>query len=769
LLELQGRQWGLLTDRTLHERTTTMPWPVASYAQAYHRSAVAPLPAWNAHVTATQEQLAGLQLSPKLTLVGVSLRVSPLQTRDADKEIKDVAGILAGGGIGGRPATPREMQYLLTRSFTLGAPPPTDLPATPGGWGPDDLATFTDATVWTKEPGDEVVRVESHVNGRTYTRFVAVLAMHELPTFTMPGSMPPWMQLTDRLNFPVEWSRMSTVPDPASMMNRIRLAGRKLSAQYEHFVTEHDEAPPEDLPEQQKLQAKVATDTASGDLMERRLDSWPRCAVSGKRPEQALARARKVTDLYAKFEIVMEPVRRGSYHVAREFIPGEKLANKGHRRQMSAGKYGTGLPQVTARVGHRQGDLFGRTVGTSGEAALWDMFSAQEGRNDPSGRSRSGVTVAVGGLGAGKSTLIASAAFHAALSGVQTKILDPGGPLGQLADLPALAGYATATNLLAARPGTLSPYRVIAEPRRDHYDTDAEWKSAVAWAGARRELLCMSVLIGLLPPAVAALPETRKVLKGAIRQVPPSPLANPFGVIGLLYKDRSGLREHAAYIAMELASAAKLPQCSLIFPDQAVQPDPVEGDGPMLEVLTLRGNVVPKEGIPRAEWSDEERVGHLLQTLAVFRTTEWDRTLPPNTRSLLAIDEAQVMAELPLGRAHIRTVSHDSRKRDTRLILAAPEPGFAAACGISNRIDNVFAGRMEDEQAAKEALAMMHIAVTPAVVRRMMRLSEDQPGEFIWWDGMGGCEPIQILRPALAVPAMNTTPRAETADALVGA
>ena len=48
-------------------------------------------------------------------------------------------------------------------------------------------------------------------------------------------------------------------------------------------------------------------------------------------------------------------------------------------------------------------------------------------------------------------------------------------------------------------PGVLNTYRVIAEPVREHYDSELDWKVAKDHAGETRRMLTSSVLRSMLP------------------------------------------------------------------------------------------------------------------------------------------------------------------------------------------------------------------------------------------------------------------------------
>jgi hypothetical protein len=58
-------------------------------------------------------------------------------------------------------------------------------------------------------------------------------------------------------------------------------------------------------------------------------------------------------------------------------------------------------------------------------------------------------------------------------------ILDPSGPLSKLCDLPELRPYARPINLLNAQPGILDPYRVVAEPRFEHFAEEEDPERAL--------------------------------------------------------------------------------------------------------------------------------------------------------------------------------------------------------------------------------------------------------------------------------------------------
>src|SRR5256885_14967500 len=105
--------------------------------------------------------------------------------------------------------------------------------------------------------------------------------------------------------------------------------------------------------------------------------------------------------------------------MAREFIPGEPLANTGYLRRMPVKLFAAALPQAASTVGDRRGDLIGRTAGTCRRPVFLDLPFPMEARE------RSGLGAFVAEPGGGKSTLIGALGYLNARRGVQVTLLAP--------------------------------------------------------------------------------------------------------------------------------------------------------------------------------------------------------------------------------------------------------------------------------------------------------------------------------------------------------
>src|SRR4029079_3066898 len=174
---------------------------------------------------------------------------------------------------------------------------------------------------------------------------------------------------------------------------------------------------------------------------------------------KAVERARRLTHLYSRELRISLQHPKNQDWLAREFIPGEPLANTGYLRRMPIKLSRAALRQAASTVGDRRADLIGRTAGTSRRPVFLDLHFPMEVRE------RSGLAVFVAEPGGGKSTLLVALASLAARRGVQVTMLDPSGPLARLCQLPELRPFSRVLNLTGSEQGTLAPYALIPTPQ----------------------------------------------------------------------------------------------------------------------------------------------------------------------------------------------------------------------------------------------------------------------------------------------------------------
>ena len=271
------------------------------------------------------------------------------------------------------------------------------------------------------------------------------------------------------------------------------------------------------------------------------------------------------------------------------------------------------------------------------------------------------------------------------------------GPLAELTRLPELAPFSRHINLLRAEPGILNPYRVVAEPRADHFADEDEperaWRRERSLAAATRRRLVLDVLTGLLPFDVARLPHTRIVLLRAVREVGGAADRHPGQVIDTLRRHSRDGEEHAGVVADFLEERRELPQAALLFPDVS-RHDPWQADREYrLTVLTMQGMTLPRPGSPREEWTDAESLAVELLNLASWLTQRTIYDADRNLRKGVALDETHFLSQVPTGKVLIDRLARDSRKFNVRALFASQLAGdLLRVSGFASLVNAVFVG-----------------------------------------------------------------------------
>ncbi|HEY2205447.1 MAG TPA: ATP-binding protein, partial [Pseudonocardia sp.] len=620
------------------------------------------------------------------------------------------------------------------------------------------------------------VRVVGRLRSQTVTRHVAVLSVGLMDGLRIPEVDDPWMQRSDRLPFPVEWSARMYIRRPEEVTGELQRQMGKVRSQIRHYTHDHDLDPPMSLARQADRVLEIEDELSSGlTQTNTRLYGWWRIAVSGRDESEAVSRAQQVLEVYRPKVAIEHP--EAQYRYAREFIPGEPLASSAYRRRGSVSWAAAGVPAATASVGDRRGIMLGETCTATRRPVAWDPWLAQEVRR------ASGLTAVVGGLGSGKSFLTGLIVYKSLRAGAQWTVLDPSGPLAELTRLPELAPFSRHINLLRADPGILNPYRVVAEPKVEHFyeDEDGEkaWRRERSLAAATRRRLVLDVLTGLLPFDVSRLPHTRIVLLRAVREVGGSPDRNPAEVIDALRRHARDGEDHAGVVADFLAERRELPQAALLFPDET-RDDPWQADRDYrLTVLTMQGMTLPRPGSPREEWTDNESLAVELLNLASWLTQRTIYDANRNLRKGVALDESHFLSQVPTGKVLIDRLARDSRKFNVRALFASQLAGdLLRVSGFASLVNAVFVGRTDDAEAQADALRLLRVPTGVGYEQMLGTLSprprhddrpDDTPRQFVFADGHGGVEKIRIdmEAPHLAhlAEALDTNPDAARVNA----
>ena len=780
LIRQIAAQLGELQGRWLHIRVTTRPYPVHMWAESFDNNALGRLPdvpgalGWDGFLEGEQRHLMGLSMSDKEVFLGIEVsgrsmldrwvekaapvlgKVAPAAVRAELSALASEVGhldeLVAGSGLDAVPATGDDVAWLMHRSCSLGLPAPRTIAATNGSrWETEDIAAFTDGVDMFQEPYAPTVRVVGRLRSSTVQRNVAVLTVGLMEGLRIPEVDDPWMQHSDRLPFPVEWSARIYVRKPEEVTGELQRQMGKVRSQIRHYTHDHDLDPPMSLARQADRVLEVEDELTSGlTQLNTRLYGWWRVAVSGRDEAEAVSRAQQVLEIYRPKVQIEHP--EAQYRYAREFIPGEPLASTAYRRRGSVMWAAAAVPAATASVGDRRGIMLGETCTATRRPVAWDPWLAQEIRR------ASGLTAVVGGLGSGKSFLTGLIVYKTLRAGARWTVLDPSGPLAEMTKLPELAPFSRHINLLRAEPGILNPYRVVAEPRAEHFADEDEperaWRRERSLAAATRRRLVLDVLTGLLPYDVARLPHTRIVLLRAVREVGGAADRHPGQVIDTLRRHARDGEEHAGVVADFLEERRELPQAALLFPDTS-RHDPWEADREYrLTVLTMQGMTLPRPGSPREEWTDAESLAVELLNLASWLTQRTIYDADRNLRKGVALDETHFLSQVPTGKVLIDRLARDSRKFNVRALFASQLAGdLLRVSGFASLVNAVFVGRTDDEQAQAEALRLLRVPTGVGYEQMLGTLSprprhddrpDDTPRQFVFADGHGGVEKIRI-------------------------
>lgn len=813
LITAIASQYSELSGRWLHLRVTSRPHGVAEWARAHSDHYTHRLPdvagtlTWPEYLVGEQHQLLGSRLLDKHVYLGVQLRPRTLTERAAEQlsrlpgtlnldarelaALRDDAGHLdrqlARPGLLAQPATPIEIRWLLQRSTTLGLPPPNDDPAAPhdGMWRTEDLSAVSELAAWTQQPWAPTLQV--HGRGLPHTgqsRHVAVLSLGLTQPLDIPERDLPWMALADQVPAPVEWSaRLYVRPGEDVSSELSRQAGR-VRSQLGHYANDHGLEPPPSLERQAEQVTEIEDDLSTGlTNLATRVKSWWRVAVSGDTEAEALDHAQALADLYAPKVTFEHPP--GQYGLAREFIPGESLASTVHTRRGSVVWAASAVPQTTARIGDRHGILLGETLTAGRSPVTWDPWRAQEVRN------ASGLTAITAKLGGGKSFVGCGIVYKTLRAGAHWTVLDPSGPLSRLATLPEIAPYARVIDLLRAQPGILNPYRVVPTPVADDYrpDEHERLREDIIFADAARRRLVREVLTRILPGRLASDPETGSVILEAVRRVGSTPHAHPGMVIDEIKTlNDDNMAEHAKRVWRFLDEARE--QLRLLIPDHPEQDPYASTRDDRLTVLGMAGLTLPRDSMPREEWSEAEVLGAELLNLAAWLTQRAIYEGPTgrgdqwrNVRKGVLIDEAFILSEVATGRMLMNRFARDSRKWNVRVLLSTQLPGDllrlhststdpsgGGTGGIGALLDSALIGELDDETAQTDALNLLGVPTGIGYEPSLsgLRVHGDQPRQFLFADGEHGVEPITVdfsgphlqhLRDAL-----NTTPDGQRRD-----
>lgn len=729
-----------LEGRRIKIRSTTRPYSVSQWAKDTYQDATAkgrvPIDAFGGpFLGRSQKHMQRLSFSEKWVYLGVRVSTFRQYSKDPLRElaklrpiIDDITRELAVSSLRATPATNEDMEWLIRRSIALGVPMPRVGVAADYEHG--DIPALDAAATWTGEALDKHISVTAQVPGAedAITMKVAVLTLGRLSDQVIPQDQQTgWMQRTDRLGFPVEWMATIDVLSEAKTQSWIRSRMNIIRDQMKHYVEEHGIQPPTSLSRHMAVATDIQTqlDSDHGGAAIR-TSGWYRVAVSAaddKTLKERVARLRKVYG--SRAELIDTP---NQYHTAREFIPGEKLSTGAHRRRMSVSALAAAIPQGTAEVGDKCGVVLGYTVGSAMRAVAWHPHWDMEQRD------RSGLFLLAGGLGSGKTFALGGIVYQSVMMGVQWSVLDPSDRLGRLCDLPELKGRAKYTNLMKGRAGELSPYRCVAEPKREHFKSsltdkkvqaqgDSEYEQAVSDARGVRLSLMSDVLYSFLKAETRAADETDSILTRALGAVEPVRSSSPAAILAAIEDMAEGRTEldlesrhriKARDLLITYRRLASSPVGKLIFPPADAPPLPdFDDDDILLHVYTLNGIQIPDaKSIANDKIGDSARMSMSIMTLAAWLVQSRIYLGDRAKRKGLAIDEGKTITTIDAGKNLITKTATDSRKFNLRAILCSQnvthfDLDSDSEDSLGNLVGAAMIGHTEDDNAVNAALKVL--------------------------------------------------------------
>ncbi|MFE9201037.1 ATP-binding protein [Micromonospora sp. NPDC007230] len=769
LLSAISEQYAGLAGFRLHLRRTTRPFPADEWARTIDAHTAAPLPdvpgtpGWADHLVAAQRHLMAVNHAEGQTYLGVTfarrslgdslterlLRTFGRGTADGERRrlgrtVEQFDEVLGAFGMRGRRVTAQELEWLLYRSVALCMAPPGALsPVTNGRWERGDLLALTEQVERYRTPYGSTVKLVNRMTGEE--RHVAVLAVGRMEPLEIPERHEPWLHFHERLPWPMELSTRVDILGPGDSFRNLEHRLRMIRSQQLDYAEHGIDAPPE-LERLAKRALVIGDEMTTGlPVDSARAHGWHRIAVGGRTREECLERARRLIQLYSRELRISLQHPKNQDWLAREFIPGEPIANTGYVRRMPVNLLAAALPQAASTVGDRRGDLIGRTAGTCRRPVFLDLHFPMEVRE------RSGLAVFVAEPGGGKSTLLGALGYLAARRGVQVTLLDPSGPLARLCAMPELAPYARVLNLTGSDQGTLAPYALIPTPLRSEFAAgsagDREFEIAVSNARAERRMLVQDICMMLVPPQVAREASTATLFRHAVRQVPAEETATLDDVVACL----QGLDDDAGReLANLLLDTAEMPLAMLFF---GRPPEGLLGADAALTVITMAGLRLPDLKIEREYWSAEEALAlpmlHTAHRLAVRRCYGGSMS----SRKLVGLDEAHFMEGWRSGRSFLVRLARDSRKWNLAALVASQNPKDILGLDVQNLVSTVFVGRIaEDTEIASEALRLLRVPVNDGYEATLASLSQADSGsaarlgfrEFVMRDVDGRVQKVRV-------------------------
>ncbi len=179
-----------------------------------------------------------------------------------------------------------------------------------------------------------------------------------------------------------------------------------------------------------------------------------------------------------------------------------------------------------------------------------------------------------------------------------------------------------------------------------------------------------------------------------------------------------------------------MPRLSLMFAPDGQGGDFVlqRGERPVLTVISTPGIKRAADGVHRSDWNPDELAANPVLHLAQLYTMRELYGKPMGEPAVAVFDEAEDMLDGGTGRAQMARLGRDHSKWNIAVYLCLKNVNDAMlGGGLRNFVAGAFIGRTATEKPALEFAEVLNLR-DPAYARTLMRLSQNEPGEFVHLD-----------------------------------
>jgi hypothetical protein len=402
-------------------------------------------------------------------------------------------------------------------------------------------------------------------------------------------------------------------------------------------------------------------------------------------------------------------------------LPAQPSGVASYDDYLTVEQFGAMVPTATHAVGSSAGPYIGYTLSGSRAPVLFDLTEASRTSRPPS-------ALLAGTLGSGKTIALQLLLYQAFLQGSSVVDVDPKGD-HYLYDLPDLSEN---TEVIEFSPE--ERYRGLLDPLR------------IAPAHTREDL-ATNFLIDVLPEPMPASWKTE--IRRAVREVADGGgCGDCAAVIERLGRGSGDARDAGSALAVYADSGLARLGFAGSTRDPASEPAARQ-----LTSLRIRNLARPIPGTPRAELSEDERIGQAVLRLVcayAMRLMGSDRT----RHKVLGFDEAWFLMQDSVGRRLIEHLNRWARSEFATPILVTHL--VADAEEVDNLIGARFVFGMEAESEAARALSLLGLDCEDERLRQ--RLLQFRRGRCFMRDYEGRVGAIQLDPGADLLERLDTTP-----------